>query len=98
MDLEFISGDFFEIAIPKEKAYLNRYFSTDIQQQFLRYMLVFKEWRFFCDHTGFACTRRNLQLLERRLKELEAAHANAKQEMNFDALERIEKGRFYYTK
>lgn len=94
MDLEFISGDYFEIAIPKDKAYLNRYFTTDIQRQFLRYMLVFGHPRHFCEHTGYVCARRNLQILHRRMKELESAHLRAKEAMDFDVLECIEKGMY----
>ena len=94
MDAEFIAGDFFELALTKERMYLFRYFTTEIQRVFVRYMTVFGSYRHFCEHTGYVCTQRNLQLLNVRLQQLEAAHARAKSEMDLEALETVEKGEF----
>jgi hypothetical protein len=97
MDAHFISGDFLSVTLPKEKLYLLRYFSTDIQRAFLFYMHVFGEWSMFMDHTGHRCSRRNLQILSVRLVDIQAAHKKAKESFDFDALEKIEKGKYKVT-
>lgn len=97
MDLHFISGDYFEATLPKERAYLERYFATDVQRAFLRYMHVFGDWKLFIEHTGHFCSKRTLQLLHQKLQKLEAAHKAAKASMDFDALELIETGKYKIT-
>lgn len=94
MDAQFLSGEFFEADLPRDKAYLKRYFSTDIQRAFLKYVTIFGDWKNFIEHTGFYCSKRNLQVLHARLKKLEKAHKAAKSSMDFNALESIESGRF----
>lgn len=76
-DLDFISGEFFRHEIPKAQRYLLKYFVTDLQVAFLRYWMVFGEWKNFCDHTGFCCTKRALQKYVLRYKKLTEAHASA---------------------
>lgn len=94
MDLHFISGEYFEAILPKEKAYLQRYFATDVQRAFLRYVHVFGEWKLFIEHTGHYCSKRMLQVLHQKLCRLEAAHKAAKDAMDFDTLQLIESGKY----
>lgn len=93
-DLKFIVGDFLETALPVEKAYLLRYFTTRLQRQFIRYIQVFGDWEHFGNFTGHVCHRRTLQLMQHRVVELEAARAVALESMDFEGLERIEKGMY----
>jgi hypothetical protein len=94
MDSHFISGEYFEVSLPKERAYLQRYFATDVQRAFLKYMHVFGDWKLFIEHTGHYCSKRTLQLLDQKLRKLEEAHKVAKGSMDFDTLELIESGRY----
>lgn len=91
--MHFIAGDFLDECLPKDKQYLYRYFRTNLQKQFVRYMQVFDNSRFFAEHTGQVCQRRNRQLLGVKLRKVEEAHRNAKLNMDFDLLEKIEKGK-----
>lgn len=93
MDYEFIAGDFLEnMEIPRDQKYLLKYFHTPFQEQFLRYYLVFHSTKHFVAHTGIISGRRNLELMVRRFKSLEAMHSEAKRNMDFEMLEQIETG------
>jgi hypothetical protein len=94
MDLTFISGDFLKDCLPRDKQYLYNYFKTDIQICFVRYIHTFGNHTYFAEHTGCPCTRRNLQILTAKLHGIEDAHRKAKSRMDFDLLEKIEKGKF----
>jgi len=99
-DLEFISGEFFDIEVPKEKQYLLKYFQTDLQVAFVRYYLVFGTIRNFVDHTGHYCSERMLHKLQSKYRRLTEAHAAAKSELteeNMDLLERLESGKYRLT-
>lgn len=93
-DAEFISGDFFNFNIPKEKRYLLKYFKTEIQRQFVSYVLIFKTYDNFVDHTGIFCKKRYMQFLFSQLNRIEEAHSKAKKEMNLEFLSEIESGNF----
>jgi hypothetical protein len=95
MDLIFVSGIFLEDCLPREKQYLYNYFRSDLQKAFIRYMHFFDSWTYFCAHTGHLCTKRCLQLYVLKLREIERAHAAAKAAMNFELLEKIEKGELH---
>lgn len=93
-DIIFLSGDFFETPIPRNKFYLLKYFTTDIQLAFLRYYFVFGDFHCFSEHTGHAATRKYIQTMEQRLQTLMDAHDKAKKSMDMDVLYDIESGRF----
>ena len=100
-DLNFISGNFFDIEIPKEKRYLLKYFKTDLQVAFLRYHLVFGRVANFVDHTGHYCSRRMLFKMQNKLRHLQDAHAAAKSELteeNMEILQLLESGKYKITK
>ena len=80
--------------MPREKAYLYRYFKTKMQEAFLKYMHVFGDPTHFTDHTGFRCTPRWLKILQTRLARLEKYHREAKQKLDLEILAKIETGRF----
>lgn len=97
-DLLFISGDFFDMNIPKDKKYLKKYFRTSIEKQFLRYYIVFNTRHRFVEHTGIFVKLRWLQVLEKRFKYLTNEHLKSKMEFDLDKLELIESGKYLKNK
>lgn len=100
-ELEFISGRIFDLTLPKEKEYLWRYFTTEMQRHFVKYYLTYRSYTRFVDHTGYSCSNRWVRILKRRLEKLEIAHDAAKEmarhgdfESGIAALEAIETGRY----
>ena len=91
-DLAFISGEFFDVEIPKDKQYLRKYFSTDVQLAFLRYYLVFQDITCFADHTGHACSESTVVRMKRRYHKIIAAHDIAKKNLDFEKVWEIESG------
>lgn len=93
-DYDFLSGDFFEIDIPKDKQYLLKYFKTERHVAFLRYYFVFGDWSCFKAHTGYHASNRFLRIQETRLHSLMNAYKQAKKSLNFDLLWLIESGKY----
>jgi hypothetical protein len=85
-DLKFISGDFFHTEIPRDKLYLNKYFTTPIQQAFLKYYLVFGEWSCFVEHTGMHCLKPYMRTQEKRFHWIQALHRKAKDHVSISTL------------
>lgn len=77
-DLEFISGNFFDYEIPRNKKYLLKYFKTKLQIAFLRYYLIFGDYRNFKNHTGYHCNPRMLPKLKNKLILVVKDYENAK--------------------
>ena len=98
LELEFISGRFLEDPLPKENAWLLKYFRRDRQEQFLKYYLLFDDYWHFVDRTGYYFCIKNLNILVKKVKALMAAHAKAKSEMNLELLAKIETGKFSWLK
>lgn len=92
MDLLFISGDFFEQPVPREKEYLLKYFRSRLQRQFVRYYLLFRSPRNFTDHTGLKVLPLWLRKLRKKLNILESALARAKADFDFELVAKIESG------
>lgn len=93
-DLQFLSGRFRDAELPPEKQYLFRYFTTEIQRYFVRYYLTFGEFTNFTDHTGFACSRRWMEILRDRILALEEAKREARKNIDLERLAEIESGRY----
>lgn len=93
-DLIFLARQFETVELPKEKKYLLRYFDTPLQTAFLKYVHVFGDYDNFVDHTGLACRLFWLQFLYNRLQGLEAAHKEARANMDMTALAHIESGKY----
>lgn len=94
-EMAFIGGQFFDLDLPKEKRYLLKYFKSGIQQQFLRYMLMFGTCVRFTEHTGYHCSKRWLKMLKSRLRRLEAARIAAREAMDLETLTLIETGKYH---
>lgn len=94
-DLDFVSGKFFEYEIPKDKQYLLKYFATELQEAFLRYMFVFGEWSCFREHTGFRARLDFLKKLEFKFVKLQEVHKKATLEFDLDLKWKIESGNYH---
>jgi hypothetical protein len=88
-DLDFISGKFFGYDVPKNKRYLLKYFTTDLQIAFLRYYLVFGNAANFVDHTGYYCNKWLVPKLAKRYRTLVEAHKAAKADFTEEGLETL---------
>lgn len=93
-DREFIAGNFFEADIPLEKKYLFKYFTSEIQVQFVKYYLSFSDHENFMDHTGTYCTMTWVKKMRNTIDRLMARHARAKKDFDFKTLRDIEDGKF----
>lgn len=91
----FIGGLFIDCDIPKEKQYLLKYFRSDLQQQFVRYMLQFGTTVRFVDHTGYYCSERWLKVLKAKMIKLEATYDKAKKDFDFETVAQIEMGKYH---
>jgi len=99
-DLEFISGEFFDCEIPKDKQWLLKYFKTEVQVAFLRYYIKFGEVRNFVDHTGYYCNRRMKFKMQEKYRRLLKAHSDAKfslSEEGMRVVHALEMGKFRLT-
>jgi len=90
-DLYFISGKFFELEIPKKQQFLLQYFKTDLQIAFLRYYLVFGEWKNFVDHTGYHCKDRYLYKCEKKYHQLMDAYREASSVLDEEHMAMLQK-------
>lgn len=89
-DLDFVSGGFFELEIPKERRYLLKYFTGDLQMAFLRYYLVAGECKNFNDHTGYCCAKSLVKRFEDRFNKLVELHENSKKSFTEEGLQSIQ--------
>lgn len=96
-DLIYVGG-LYENSLPKEKKYLLKYFKTRIQDMFLRYYHAFGNFDNFTDHTGFMCQKRWLISLHQKLIRIEAAHKEAKTNLDSAKVAEIESGKFKFRK
>lgn len=99
-DLDFISGDFLDHEIPREKQYLLKYFTTDVQVAFLRYVLVFENAKLFKQHTGHFCSDRLRFRLMARFRQLTKIYNEVKgvfTEKALNDLQLLESGQYPLT-
>jgi|LakMenE18May11ns_1017448.scaffolds.fasta_scaffold9686901_3 hypothetical protein len=99
-DLNFISGNFLDYEIPKDKKYLLKYFKNDLQLAFLRYYLVFGTRKNFTDHTGHKCAESLQKKLEKRCQNLIELYDKSKSsftEEGLKVMQLIESGKFKFT-
>ena len=92
-DVHFLSGEFFDLEIPKELKWLLNYYKTPVQIQFLRYYLVFEDVKFFKDHTGINVNSKYLRRLEVKFHILKDMRNVAKKNFEVERLWEIETGR-----
>lgn len=94
VDLHLISGNFFEMNVPKSKQYLLKYFKTDIQRQFVSYYLIFGNIDRFVEHTGLFCKKKWLKLLVDKFNALESKLKDSKDNLDFTTVALIESGKY----
>jgi hypothetical protein len=100
-DLDFISGRFLDMDVPKDKRYMLRYFRNPLQRAFLRYFLVFGSARNFTDHTGHYCSERLAKRLASRFRLITRVYDDAKRSLTEDGMatvELMERGRLKLTR
>jgi len=93
-DLDFISGKFFDYTLPKELRYLQKYFKSEVQMQFLRYYILFGHTTRFVDHTGHAVSRRWLKKLKVKFISITESHQQAKKDFDLTKVAKIESGKY----
>ena len=95
-DLKFISGEFFDYEIPKDKKWLKKYFKTPFQRQFLRYFLIFDNLDYFVAHTGINVHLRYLKRLRVKYYILLEMKKIAKENFDMQKLWLVESGRIKF--
>jgi len=93
LEIQFLSGNYFDYEIPLDKNYLLKYFKTEIQLHFLKYFLKFSTRDKFIDRTGIYCTDRYLLSLERKYFKIEQLMEEAKKNFDFKLVEKINSGK-----
>lgn len=96
IDLDFISGAFFDYSIPKELNYLYNYFKTPMQRGFLSYWYCVGNYRGFQHHTGFRCDLVYKKKMKKKLEKIVATHAQFKSQMNIEVVWQIESGNYKF--
>ena len=94
-ELQFVADN--EVAIPKEKLYLLKYFKTPIQQRFVSYYFLYGNYSHFVEHTGYRCSMRWLHLMRAKMEKIESLQVAAKKNFDLDALADIENGKYRWT-
>jgi hypothetical protein len=97
-ELNFIAGKFLDYVIPKDKKYLSKYYTTEIERQFLLYYLVFRSRKRYLEHTGIHVRKRWLEVLESRLLRIEDIHRKARFDFDLEKVAQIESGKFKIAK
>jgi len=97
-DCLFLGMRFLELEIPKEKRFLLKYFTTSIQNTFIKYLIFFGDSENFCDHTGFRCQKRWLNDLTERYNDLIYLYDKAKKDMDLELLTKLDSGKLALDK
>lgn len=104
LDLKLLRGEFDKENLPPEYEHLIKYFQSKLSRALLFYyfdfssLIKFKSIKYFCDnfvdHTGYCCSESRLRFLVKKLELLMTATDRAKQDFNFELLEKIVSGKF----
>ena len=97
-DRNLVSGLFLEDYIPSEKLWLSRYFSSEIQNRFLIYFLIFGSYMYFNRHAGYVCSMRYLKKMKKKLEYLVNLYENSKKNFDLETLSELEMGTFKLKK
>ena len=99
-DLQFVSGEFLDCEVPRDKQWLLKYFTTDVHRAFLRYYVLCGETKLFQAHTGMYCSDRLKYRLLCRYRQLTKLHGDAKRaftEESMKLLHKLESGQYPLT-
>ena len=97
-ELDFLAGNYFQVDLPREMRYLEKYFYLDVQSAFLYYYYTFGSTTHFVDHTGHVCSRRHLRTMKVKYKKIVAAHQEAKKNFDIEKVALIEGGKYKWRK
>jgi len=105
-DLLLLQGEFFDGKLPPEYRFLLKYFSSEIERQFLFYWFAFSGmicrtngrglksfYRNFVDHTGFYCSNRWFLYLVKKVRKITSAFEKARVSMDLQRINFIKDGR-----
>jgi len=98
LELQFLSGRIFDDALPKERAWLRKYFPSPRECAFVTYYLTFNNYTQFINHTGHYFCKKSLYSLRVKLQMLLDAHQRAKSQMDLDMLVKIETGQYNWLR
>lgn len=93
-DLIFIGEQWEFFEVPKDKKWMFKYFDTPIQEDYLKYYLLFGNAKNFNNHTGVRCRKHWLAKIEKKRAFLENLHKEAKKSKDMSALAFIESGQY----
>lgn len=94
-DLLILSRAWENIVLPSDRKFLEKYFTTDIQGTFFRYVYVFDNYDNFQTHTGISISKRYLIKMNNDFKNLISAYIKAKKDFDLDVVVKIEDGKFF---
>jgi len=96
VNLKLINKEFDDFRLPKEHQFLYKYFKKYKQRKFLEYVYVMNPVDIYCftDHTGIKITKGFVCKLNKKFQSLMSIHNEAKQNINFEVLKKLEKGKF----
>ena len=69
-ELDFVAGTFFDFDVPVHQRWLLKYYTTDIERQFLKYYLVVRDHKRFAQHSGCPCRKEWAFGMKQRLLKL----------------------------
>lgn len=84
--------------IPKEKRFLLNYFKKPMQEAFIKYIIFFKDYSNFRDHTGYACQDRWLKQLFIKYNKLIKLYDKFKKQMDLENLSKLNSGKIKINK
>lgn len=91
-DIIWFSGQFESAELPREKAFLYKYFTTKLERAFLKYYYFFGDTKHFRDRTGYRLNWLAMRKLVDRYNTLLFMHHEAKSNFQFEQLAMIESG------
>jgi len=88
-NLYFLNQCHHKFDIPKEHAWIKRYFKTKLQSTFLKYFYVTRTVKNFVEHTGYYTTIPNLSKLYNKFYYLMDMYTDAKKNMDLGLVTKI---------
>jgi hypothetical protein len=98
MNLAFLSLGSEPVSIPKEHAFLKKYFKTKIQRQFLNYYYVIRDKTCFQEHTGIRCNISFVHKMAAKFDWIMSEFTKAKRTLDFQKIGLIQRRRLKLLK
>jgi hypothetical protein len=97
-NVAFINQNYERFQIPKEFAFLKKYFRTKPQRAFVRYYFVMGDERYFARHTGHAAHASFVSKMKSKFNYFMDMYEKAKKEMDFETLTKLNSREIILTK